>query len=94
MQESVVYQSIVAESKQKGLQEGLERGLQLGLQQGEQLGEAALVLRQLTRRFGPLSNTTIERIRQLATIQLESLGEALLDFDSLAEAEAWLEGSR
>ena len=93
MQESVVYQSIVAESARKGEQQGLERGLQLGLQQGEQLGEATLVLRQLTRRFGRLSNTTVERIRQLGTIQLESLGEALLDFESLAEAEAWLEGN-
>jgi hypothetical protein len=94
MQESVVYQSIVAESTRKGEQQGLERGLQLGLQQGEQLGEATLVLRQLTRRFGSLSNTTVEQIRQLGTIQLESLGEALLDFESLAEAEEWLKGSR
>ncbi|MFM8295005.1 MAG: Rpn family recombination-promoting nuclease/putative transposase [Microcystaceae cyanobacterium] len=94
MQESVVYQSIVAESMQKGERQGLERGLKLGLQQGlqqgEQLGEATLILRLLTRRFGTLSKGMTEQIRQLGTIQLESLGEALLDFTSLSQVEDWL----
>jgi predicted transposase YdaD len=98
MQESVVYQRIVAESRQKALQEGqelgLNKGLQLGLQQGleqgEQRGEATLVLRLLTRRFGMLSGNMTQRIRQLGTIQLESLGEALLDFEQLSEVETWL----
>ncbi len=98
MRESVVYQRIVAESRQKGLQEGqelglnkgLQLGLQQGLQQGEQKGEATLVLRQLTRRFGVLPNGLVERIRQLGTIQLESLGEALLDFGQLSQVEDWL----
>ncbi|MFM7189814.1 MAG: DUF4351 domain-containing protein, partial [Microcystaceae cyanobacterium] len=94
MQESVVYQSIVAESMQKGERQGLERGLKLGLQQGlqqgEQLGEATLILRLLTRRFGTLSKGMTEQIRQLGTIQLESLGEASLDFTSLSQVEDWL----
>jgi predicted transposase/invertase (TIGR01784 family) len=98
MRESVVYQSIVAESMRKGEQQGLERGLKLGLQQGpqqglqrgEQQGESTLILRILTRRFGVLPNGLVERVRQLGTIQLESLGEALLDFGQLSEVENWL----
>lgn len=94
MRESVVYQSIVAESMRKGEQQGLERGLKLGLQQGlqrgEQQGESTLILRILTRRFGVLPNGLVERVRQLGTIQLESLGEALLDFEQLSEVEDWL----
>ena len=96
MQESVVYQRIVAECRQKALQEGqelgLNKGLQLGLQQGEQKGEATLVLRQLSRRFGTLPSDLTEQIRQLGTIQLESLGEELLDFKQLSEVENWLAG--
>ncbi|BAM51506.1 hypothetical protein BEST7613_2575 [Synechocystis sp. PCC 6803] len=90
MRESVVYQSIVAESMRKGEQQGLERGLKLGLQRGEQRGESPLILRILTRRFGVLPNGLVERVRQLGTIQLESLGEALLDFEQLSEVEDWL----
>ncbi|AIE76007.1 MULTISPECIES: DUF4351 domain-containing protein [unclassified Synechocystis] len=75
---------------QKGEQQGLERGLQLGLQQGEQLGEATLILLQLTRRFGILPQLITHQIRQLDTVQLENLGEALLDFDSMADIEKWL----
>ncbi len=93
MQESVVYQSIVAESMQKGEQQGLQRGLQLGLQQGEQRGEAMLVLRLLTRWFGTLPTMMTQQISQLGTIQLESLGEALLDFRQLSEVEQWLGGN-
>jgi predicted transposase YdaD len=97
MQESVVYQRIVAESRQKALQEGqelgLQKGLQLGLQQGEQLGEATLVLRQLTRRFGTVPEILAQEIRRLGTIQLEGLGEALLAFTQLSEVEDWLTGN-
>ena len=60
------------------------------LSQGEQKGEANLVLRQLSRRFGTLPQGMTEQIRRLGTIQLESLGEALLDFTQLSEVEAWL----
>ena len=94
MRESVVYQSIVAESMRKGEQQGLERGLKLGLQQGlqrgEQRGESPLILRILNRRFGVLPNGLVERVRHLGTIQLASLGEALLDFEQLSEVEDWL----
>jgi predicted transposase YdaD len=93
MRESVVYQRIVAECRQKALQEGQELGLNKGLQLGEQKGEANLVLRQLSRRFGILPQGMTEQIRRLGTIQLESLGEALLDFTQLSEVEAWLAGN-
>ena len=82
MRESVVYQRIVAESRRAALQEGAQQG------------EATLVLRQLSRRFGALSNSIIEKIGRLGTEELETLGEALLDFESLADLDAWLAGNR
>ncbi|GJD22576.1 hypothetical protein RIVM261_075320 [Rivularia sp. IAM M-261] len=49
-----------------------------------------LVLRQLNRRFGEIDALIIERVHLLSTEQLESLGEALLDFSALTDLEAWL----
>jgi predicted transposase/invertase (TIGR01784 family) len=60
---------------------------------GEARGEAkqqALILRQLTRRVGNLSNQLQDRIKSLPLSGLEELGEALLDFNSIADLEAWL----
>ena len=36
-----------------GIEKGLQQGLQQGLAQGQKQGEAAVLLRQLTRKFGP-----------------------------------------
>jgi hypothetical protein len=49
-----------------------------------------LILRQLQRRLGPVSGGDRERIATLAPDDLETLGEALLDFTSAADLAAWL----
>jgi hypothetical protein len=51
---------------------------------------AALILRQLTRRLGSLPDALRTQVEQLPLPQLEALAEALLDFQSLADLEAWL----
>ncbi|GBL09790.1 hypothetical protein MSj_01270 [Microcystis aeruginosa Sj] len=82
MKESVIYQEIWSE------------GLQEGRQEGRQEGEANLVLRQLNRRIGDISPELLPNIRSLDLEQLENLGEALLDFQSLQDLEQWLENCR
>jgi predicted transposase YdaD len=67
------------------------------LNEGEQRGlehEKSLILRQLTRRIGPIAPPMEAQIRLLSLTQLEELGEALLDFSELAELENWLEQNR
>jgi predicted transposase YdaD len=60
---------------------------------GKQEGESELVIRQLKRRCGVLSMDLEKQVRSLSIPQLESLGEALLDFQSIADLENWLEQS-
>jgi predicted transposase YdaD len=79
MQESVIYQEILTKGQQKGRQEG------------RQEGERSLILRQLTRRIGLLPEELRSRINHLSLEQLENLGEALLDFATIADLEAWFE---
>ncbi len=74
----------------KGMERGLEQGRQEGLEQGLQEGQLALVSRMLQRRFGPLPSKMGARLKKLACNQLGSLAEALLDFRSKADLEAWL----
>lgn len=45
------------------------------------------MLRQLTRRFGALSEVSILSINTLSLEQLQTLGEALLDFSSVVDLE-------
>jgi hypothetical protein len=53
-------------------------------------GEAKLVLRLLRRRIGEIPDNLSEQIRELSIEQLGNLGEALLDFESQADLEKWL----
>lgn len=73
----------------RGLQEGLQEGRQEGRQEGLEK-ERALIVRQLTRKVGRLPEVVLEAMQQLSLAQLEDLGEALLDFEGLANLEAWL----
>ncbi len=49
-----------------------------------------MVIRQLTRRFGKPSATATQQINQLSLEQLENLGKALLDFETIADLQDWL----
>lgn len=63
------------------------------MQEGIEQGERSLVLRLLTKRVGTLSSEVRDRIDQLSIEQVEALGEALLEFRSLTDLEAWLSQS-
>ena len=63
-------------------------------QRGIQQGELAIVTRQLTRRIGSIAPDIETIIRNLSLVQLESLGEALLDFSETADLITWLEQNR
>ncbi|RUT13769.1 hypothetical protein DSM107010_10440 [Chroococcidiopsis cubana SAG 39.79] len=60
-------------------------------EEGREEGEKSLVLRQLSRRVGELPQEARSRIESLCLEQLENLGEALLDFTSITDLQAWLE---
>ena len=57
---------------------------------GEAREAANVTLRQLARRFGPLSDATTARLEALPLEQLEALAEALLDFKGPADLSTWL----
>ncbi|ALB43620.1 hypothetical protein AA650_18905 [Anabaena sp. WA102] len=76
--------------REQAKEEGRQEGRQEGKQEGKQEGEKNLILRLLHRRIGEIDALLIERITGLSIEQLENLGEALLDFSSVADLEAWL----
>ena len=78
MQESVTYQDI------------LQKGAQQGRIEGRREEAISLVMRLLTRRFGEMNPQLQEQIRSLGLEQLEELGEALLDFETVTDLDIWL----
>jgi predicted transposase YdaD len=50
----------------------------------------SMVLRQLTRRVGPISEPIKAGISTLSLVQLEDLGEELIDFATIADLETCL----
>ncbi|MFN4774396.1 MAG: DUF2887 domain-containing protein [Pseudanabaena sp.] len=76
-----VYQDAVLEGRQEGLQIGEQRGLQR---------QSAILLRQLTRKFGKISPRIKSQISKLSVAQLEDLAEAIFDLQSSADLSAWI----
>ncbi|MEH2353974.1 DUF4351 domain-containing protein [Nostoc sp.] len=66
-------------------------GERIGYERGKQEGERRLILRLLQRRVGELSPELQECIQSLSLNQLETLGEALLDFTAMEDLLNWLQ---
>jgi len=71
------------------LAEGIEQGIEQGIKQGN----LRLITRQLERSIGALSPDIQTCISQLSAEQLESLGEAVLDFTTLSDLTTWLQAN-
>ncbi|MBB5216834.1 DUF4351 domain-containing protein [Parapusillimonas granuli] len=69
------------EGREEGFQEGRQEGIAQGLRQGELSGRAALLERLLARKFGPLSDTLIQRIRTGSDSELETWSLNFVDAD-------------
>lgn len=70
------------------IKRGIEQGLERGLERGRAEGRAALLGRQLTRRFGSLPAAITERLAHANAEQLDLWAERVLDADSLDEVFA------
>jgi len=72
-------------------QEAMEEGEVKGRQEGRQNEAKTLLVRQLSKRFGKLTDRQEMQISELSVEELEELGEALLDFASITDLDGWLQ---
>lgn len=82
------------ESEQVGVMQivtsWMEQGIEQGIERGAEQEARSLILRQLTRRIGDVSPEVRSQVQSLSLKQLESLGEALLDFSEPDDLVSWL----
>lgn len=78
-------QMFIDKGMAKGLKKGLAQGLEQGLEQGRKQGAAALLERQLTRRFGPLPRTVRSKLARASEEQLAAWSDALDEAGSLKQ---------
>jgi Domain of unknown function (DUF4351) len=82
---SPLYLEQIDLATQKGEATGIERGR---VEEGK-----SLIIRQLTRKLGELNSETIEQIDRLNLDAIESLGDALLDFNRMEDLFAYLQSA-
>ncbi len=74
-----------AEWREEGWREGRLEGRREGEAEGLRKGEARLLLRQLTRMYGPIAPAIQNRVRRAQADQLLVWGERLVSSGSLEE---------
>ncbi len=77
-------QKIRLESRMQGRAEGRTEGRA----EGEVKRHAEIILRQMTKRFGPLTTETIQRVQSAAPSELDLWTDRILDSKTLAEVLA------
>lgn len=75
------------EALKRGRQEGLAQGMEKGMEKGRE-AEAALIARQLVRRFGPLPEDVARKVRLGSFEELDRWGFRLLDASTIEEVFA------
>ena len=73
-----------------GVAQGLERGREQGLERGREEGVLGLCHRLAKKKLGKLPASVVSQIGKLDYLQLEALGEAMLDISSITELKKWL----
>ncbi len=73
------------EGEQRGMQEGEQRGEQRGMQRGIQRGEAAVLMRQLQIKFGPLAEQERQKIESADAKTLLEWSERILTANCVEE---------
>lgn len=94
LKQTRIYQEAVQEGEQRGKLQGKIEGEKIGTQRGQILGRQQglkqFAVKLLTRKFGKVSVKTVKRLEKLSAEQLEELAEAVLDFEKVADLDAWL----
>jgi hypothetical protein len=80
-----------AEGRSEGRAEGRSEGRAEGRAEGEVRGRAEIALRQLSFRFGVLSDATQSRLQRASIAELDALAERILSAGTLSEALGELE---
>jgi hypothetical protein len=66
-------------------------GERIGYERGKQEEGQTIIVRQLQRRVGELSQEVKKQVQALPVEDLEALGEALLDFTAMGDLLNWLQ---
>jgi predicted transposase YdaD len=78
--------SLIAEQwKAEGFSQGLDKGKAEGKAEGKTEGKSEILLRQIVRRFGPLSPETEARVRSASADRLDLWSERILEAQTLAD---------
>ncbi|MFW5724306.1 MAG: DUF4351 domain-containing protein [Halochromatium sp.] len=84
----------VIEWTQDWKQQGYDSGFGEGFGEGFDKGEAALLERQLRKRFGPLDADTEARLQAASSAEIERWAERIFDARQLADVFAGEAGER
>ncbi|MDZ7960121.1 MAG: Rpn family recombination-promoting nuclease/putative transposase [Aulosira sp. DedQUE10] len=79
------------EEEPRAIREAKEQGREEGRETGREQEARSLILRLLNRRLVNIPDALLSQVQVLSLEQLEELGEALLDFSTLADLEGWLQ---
>jgi len=82
------YEELMSRAEARGVARGVAMGEAKGEARGEAKGEQTVLLRLLTRRFGPLPADVEARVRQADTARLELWADRVLEARTLDEVLA------
>ena len=72
------------------MQKGVEKGIKKGREEGKEIGKEELLWRLISKKFPKLDKSYHLRLKNLDSVQLDTLSLELLDMKELSELDRYL----
>ena len=82
---AAMYATRLQEFEARKLKEGRREGRREGRKEGRKEGEAAVLLRLITRRFGPQGPEVVERLKKASSADLERWADNFVEAGTLED---------
>jgi predicted transposase/invertase (TIGR01784 family) len=76
---------------QQALERGIEQGIEQGIERGMERGKSELIVRNMRRLIGEISPDIQTQICELNLENLDNLGDAMFNFESVSDLLTWLQ---
>lgn len=89
IEDSVIYQDVIAKGMEKGVKEGIEKGIEKGMEKGKSKGKAEVIIKLLKKKFNTLPAAYEEKLLKAKEQIIDNITEDMFDIDKIEDLDKY-----
>lgn len=93
IEDSVIYQDVIAKGMEKGVKEGIEKGvkegIEKGMEKGKSKGKAEVIIKLLKKKFNTLPAAYEEKLLKAKEQIIDNITEDMFDIEKIEDLDKY-----